>query len=358
MSLIAVGSYTDHPSPRIDARGAGITVLERDDSSGGLTVIGSDSSVRNPTYLSWDAERRYLYAVSEVDDGDGAIAVFSIDEGGKIRYLSSRPSGAGSGCHLQVFPDEEVLVAVSYHKGGMAHFPLTEGLPGPPRYVHSYRGNGPNTERQSRAHAHQVMRGPAGRHYYVCDLGSDCVWMHDADHMDRHPDSALDVPPGYGPRHLAFDPLVPAAYILCELVPRILCVSVSADTGRMRILREFDSSPPGAPSGPAQAPAAVKIHPSGSTLAVSNRFVDTVAVFAVKRDNDEPIPALALIEHFSCGGRVPRDIEFSRDGSQLFIANQESHTVSIRRFDEQTGYPAAFRDESIPTGSPVCIMSL
>ena len=352
MSLIAVGSYTDHQSSQIDARGKGVTLLRRSDTGGELTVIGTDSSVRNPTYLSWDASRRFLYTVSEVDGGDGAAAVFSIDENGKIRHISSRPSGAGSGCHLQVFPDKEALAAVSYHKGRIAWFPLTDGMPAPPLHIHSYRGSGPDTERQRGAHAHQVMRSPWADRYYVCDLGSDCIWMHDADHMDRSPQPALAVPPGYGPRHLAFDPLVPAAYILCELVPKILVVSVSAESGKMHIVREFESS------AEESAPAAIKIHPSGKTLAASNRFVDTVAVFGIERGNDEPTPALNLIERFPCGGQVPRDIEFSADGSQLFIANQESHTITVQRFDKETGRPAALSHESIPIGSPVCILCL
>ena len=355
MPLIAVGSYTHYRSHKMDVRGSGITVLRQDDSDGCIAVIDTDSSVRNPTFLSWDPARHFLYAVSEVEGGGGSIAVFSVDDDG-IRYLASRESGAGPGCHLLVVPDEEVLAAVSYHDGRIAEFPLVDGIPGPVRNVYSYRGNGPQADRQASAHAHQVTFNSRSRLFYVCDLGSDRVWMHHPDQMNTPAQTALVTPPGYGPRHLAFDPVVPVVYILCELVPKILVAAVAPESGLMTIVQEVDSSPPGTKS----APAAVKIHPSRKTLAASNRFADTVAVFAVERGGEESgVPSrLNLVESFSCGGRIPRDIEFSADGSRLFIANQDSHSVTVRRFAKATGRPAGAWDQTISTGSPVCVLGL
>ena len=220
-----------------------------------------------------------------------------------------------------------------------------------------YEGRGPNAGRQEASHAHQVTLSPWGPHLYVCDLGSDTLWMHPADAADdesRPPAMALKAPPGYGPRHLAYDPVLPAAYIQCELVARILVAVINPDTGAMTLLEEHDTAAPDRMD--IAAPAAVKVHPSGRTLAVSNRFDDTIAVFSIHRSAGAP--ALTLADRFPCGGQAPRDIEFNSAGTRLFIANQDSHAVTCRHFDGGSGLPADGWAAPLETGSPVCVVML
>ena len=224
-----------------------------------------------------------------------------------------------------------------------------------------YRGHGPNPERQAGPHAHQITLSPWGGRLYLCDLGSDAVWMHqpgDTDHPENPAQIALEVPPGYGPRHLAYDPVLPLAYILCELLPRLLVAAIDPETGVMRILEEHDTV--AEEQMTISAPAAVKVHPSGQTLAVSNRFDDTIAVFAILRAGGEGGSSvrLSLVNRFPCGGKAPRDIEFNTTGNRLLIANQDSHNISCRHFDPQSGLPVEDWASGYSTGSPVCILAL
>ncbi len=46
------------------------------------------------------------------------------------------------------------------------------------------------------------------------------------------------------------------------------------------------------------------------------------------------------------------------DGSRLFIANQDSHNISCRKFDSENSLPREGWGEDINTGSPVCIVML
>jgi 6-phosphogluconolactonase len=252
-------------------------------------------------------------------------------------------------------------------------FALENGNIGGVNYHVDYQGRGPNPERQETPHAHQVKRSPYAPFLYVCDLGTDTIWMHSLgpeSGQTGKPDTALVVPPGYGPRHLACDPILPAAYILCELVPKILVAEIDTKNSLMKVVQELDTV--GADKTDITAPAAVKLHPSGRTLAVSNRFDDTIAVFSIHREGQEntrppadesvptnaTTPSLRLIERFPCGGKTPRDIEFSPDGEILFMANQDSHSLTSRYFDAESGLPTADSGPTIQTGAPVCVVAL
>ncbi len=351
--IFAVGSYTNHSSPSIDARGRGISIYKWDTGNDTYRVISEYQNIRNPSYLSWDRDSRRLYAVSEVDDGAGAIAAFDLDKNGFLTFLGQQKGPGRAGCHLTVLPGENRLFAVSYSDGRLTGYVLNNGGVGPVILNHSYKGSGPERSRQKSPHAHQVLPGPDANRIYVCDLGSDTVWMHHLDALAEPPLTALRVPSGYGPRHLAFDPSGQFAYVLCELVPRLLVASVDPVSGEMSIIRELDTVD--SKMTELSAPAAVKIHPSGRTVAVSNRFDDTIAVF----DTGYPgSPDLSLVDRFSCRGKTPRDITFSPDGSRLFIANQDSHTITHCSFDVSTGMPLNVWGSEINTGSPVCIVML
>ena len=120
----------------------------------------------------------------------------------------------------------------------------------------------------------------------------------------------------------------------------------------MRITQEIDTV--AAERMGIAAPAAVKLHPSGRALAVSNRFDDTITVFAIDRESGR----LRYLDRFPCGGKTPRDIEFDPSGRMLFIANQDSHEISRRHFDPVTGAPGRDRAPALEIGSPVCILML
>jgi 6-phosphogluconolactonase len=293
-----------------------------------------------------------------------------------LNFLSKQEGTGRPGCHLSRLPESGLILTTSYSDGRLTGYPVRQGLPGPVIVDFQYNGSGPVSGRQDSAHAHQVMKSPHSEVLYVCDLGSDRIWMHRLDRLELPPVTALTVPGGYGPRHLAFDPVSPVAYVLCELVPRILVAEIDPDTALMRITGEADTVATDSmgTAAPAAAPAAVKVHPSGRTLAVSNRFDDTIAVFRIIRGSDtggrDSVAlhvGLELADRFDCRGKTPRDICFTADGSSLLIANQDSHAVTCRRFDHLSGRPLFQSPEKSPveswgpvleTGSPVCVVML
>lgn len=381
MLRFAVGTYTYHRSPDIDAQGLGILIVERD-KSGSFHVLDTYSDIRNPSYLEWLPDRRRLYAVSEMENRSGAVVEFTVSDNWHLRRRCRRKGPGRSGCHLTAVPEARRLYAASYSDGRLTGYGLDEGRLGRVRMDRVYKGSGPSIERQSSPHAHQVLTSPYGEFLYVVDLGSDTVWRHRPGDDSGDPGIALNVPPGYGPRHLAFDPTAPVAYLLCELMPKLLVAVIDPATGNMTLVQEEDTEAEDAMK--LAAPAAVKVHPSGRTVAVSNRFSDTIAVFDIERrgsainsgfssvsktsvagaangasaGNLLPPVRLSLADRFPCHGKTPRDIEFSPDGSLLFIANQDSHEITCRRFNPATGLPEDGWETGLETGSPVCVVML
>ncbi len=346
-----VGSYTKNEGHVPDARGDGISVLEFDGELETCRTLSIASNVINPTYLALDAEASIVYSIVEESSDNNAVDSWRLRNNGTLSLQSGNNTRGWSGCHLSIIPDKNRLFAASYNNGVLSEYKINKGEISPLINEIIYEGSGPDIIRQDAPHAHQVIPDSSGKYIYVCDLGTDMVWMHQLDSMKEAPAIALKAPAGYGPRHLAFDPESNIAYVLCELTPKLLLVTVDPISGKMEITQELDTVSQCRMME--AAPAAVKIHPSGHTIAVSNRFDDTISVFEINRTADI---TLSLIDNFSCRGKTPRDITFSRDGEMLFIANQDSHDIQCRHFISSTGLPGVGWSPKIDIGSPVCIV--
>ncbi len=347
----AVGSYTKIEGHVPDGRGEGISILEFNEETGNCRTLSTASDVVNPTYIALDSTRGILYSVSEEPLAFDTINSWLLDKLGFLVQLNGKKTAGRSGCHLSILPGSNQIYSASYSDGVLSTYKLRDGVVDSLLFEFAYQGNGPNRVRQEASHAHQVIPGPDGKHLYVCDLGTDTIWMHLPDAITKPPSVALKVPDGFGPRHIAFDPISNIAYVLCELIPKLLVTVIDPDSGSMEIVQELDTVDRNRRE--LAAPAAIKIHPSSRTIAVSNRFDDTISVFGIERDSDV---SLSLIDNFPCRGKTTRDIEFSPDGRILFIANQDSHNIQCRHFEGETGMPLEKWSHKIDIGSPVCVV--
>ncbi|MBI9104397.1 MAG: beta-propeller fold lactonase family protein [Spirochaetales bacterium] len=94
-STFAIGTYTD--SPGLKERGAGILLLELDESTGQLTEKFRYKDVENPSYLSYDSSTGILFAVSENIEDCGLVSSFQLIEN---RTLEQIPRVSGPGLML------------------------------------------------------------------------------------------------------------------------------------------------------------------------------------------------------------------------------------------------------------------
>lgn len=354
ITYYAIGSYTAVQGHVPHACGEGITLISFDEDRGVFDKVEIIDQVNNPSFLSWDRVNRQLYAVTESNEGSGLIQSYKRGENLHF-YKNSSVTGPGkAGCHLAGDFKNEILYAVSYMEGTLKAYPLVKGCPDENSLSIQFKGDGPDKDRQESSHAHQVMVCHRHPFVYICDLGSDRIWRLGNPNQLSNFSTALRVPPGYGPRHLAFDPHSDFAFVLCELIPRLLLVKIDASDGSMKIIQDLSTVSDGEKR--VCAPAAVKIHPSGKTLAVSNRFDDSISVFQIERD--EMDLSLSFHSNFSSTGKTPRDITFSPSGKWLFIANQDSNDIQSRLFNENSGLPCHTWSIPLTINTPVCITAL
>lgn len=363
MQKFAIGSYTSSQGHAPDARGRGLSIIGIEKSIHPLSIreLGVFEKLENPAYLTWNQRQNLLYATSEAGSGPGRVDMFSLDSNHIPEKLSGCRGNNHDACHISLSIDGSKLFTASYGAGQVTAFTLNSH--GEPQQEDSiiYTGHGPNKARQESPHAHQIVSSPYTNHIYVCDLGTDTIWIHRNEYESftnegNQPRLALKLPEGYGPRHLAFHKSEPIVYILCELVPRIVTARINREDGSLKMIQEISSTGEEMESSSPPAPAAIKIHPSGKTLAVSNRFRDTIAVFMI--NNEEGKFSLSFSGEYSCGGKTPRDIEFDLDGSLLLIANQDSHNITSLNFIPDSGLYSGEAGPEIETGSPVCIIRL
>ena len=145
------------------------------------------------------------------------------------------------------------------------------------------------------------MTSTDGKWLYVCDLGSDRIWRHKVDDIKDAPDGFTVVPGGSGPRHLAFHPKRPYAYLACEMTARLIVCQYDATTGQLEIVDDLATLPADFKGQPSAA--AIRVHPGGNALYFSNRQHNSVTTFSI---GDDGAPKLHSCQ--PSGGEEPRDI--------------------------------------------------
>ncbi len=351
-NIFAIGSYTQDLPHVPHASGEGVSLLTLDGETGQLNRINHPLPLPNPSYLHWNRESERLFAVSEDENSEGAV--FELAMKNDSLSVTGQQRGPGkAGCFLTTDSSGSSLFAVSYLDGSLAAYPLQKGELSPSDYRYQYSGNGPDKLRQESSHAHHILMTEPNKFIYVCDLGSDTIWKHPLPLEGADAGIALKVPSGYGPRHIAGDPETNALYILCELKPKLLVAVRDRRTGDMMILQEYDTT-----GTDTAAPAAIKIHPSGRSLVVSNRFEDTVTVFRIIRDRKNSMISLIQSDIIGSGGKTPRDIEFNDSGRWLLIANQDSDSIQVLEFDSRSGLPLDTHPGDFKIGTPTCITGI
>jgi 6-phosphogluconolactonase len=352
-SLLYVGCYTNE-SP------AGIGVYDSSDPDGRLVQLGVVDGVEQASFLAAHPNRRVLYAVSETTlfDGmpGGGLVSFRIDPtDGSLSPLDRVSSHGDAPCHVSVDPAGRFLYVANYLSGTIAAFGLDpQGRVGDVLAVHRHRGSGPNPHRQQGPHAHCIVPGPDGASVYATDLGIDRVIHYRHAEPDRTDGGGFEargelaLEPGSGPRHLAFHPHHPVAFLICELSSTIVTLAVDTTTGELEVVGSRSTLPDGFDG--ASIGAEIRVDGRGRGVYASNRGHDSVAVFAFTGPC-EPLEPLGLIDS---GGRTPRNFALHPSGRAMLVANQDSDTIVRFTLDPRTGMPRP-TDTTIELSQPVCL---
>ncbi|MEU6860090.1 beta-propeller fold lactonase family protein [Glycomyces sp. NPDC046736] len=319
--------------------------------------LGEPAAVVNPSWVQVGPEA--VYTLTETEPGFAAAWRIG-DDFTLERIGQGRSTGGNNPCHATVDPTGRWLLVANYGAGdgagaSVAALPIAEdGTLGEAADVFKLIGSGPDPERQSGPHAHQVVC--RGGRVLVVDLGTDRVHALDlAEDGTFSPAATTQLEPGFGPRHVAF--VGERAVIAGELANAVAVGHFDERSG------VFSFGPAvGLPAGevadyaalpdigleedaPRPYPAAVVPDPERGLVYITVRGPDTLAVVDPETG--------ALVRTVPVGGAWPRDAALAPDGT-LLVACQ--HGGVVTRVDP-TGETAPHVEWTVPGVTRVAPLS-
>jgi 6-phosphogluconolactonase (cycloisomerase 2 family) len=343
-----VGSFT---TAKRKAHGKGIAVFRIDAGSGAWTLVDTCDAIQNPHYVCLDRTQRFLYSAHGDSSEVGAYAIDA--ESGKLTFLNKQQTGGNNSSTIAIDPSNRYVVLSN--GPGIAVFPINpDGTLAPHSDLVIPEGEpGPYHEHQHGPHPHQAIFDLTGRYVVVPDKGLDKIFVFrfDDERGRLVPCDPPFVKCRYGaiPRHIAFHPGAPYAYVVNEQDSTVN--TYHWDTGR-GTLTPFQRVPttPNVYVGDNTA-AEIAITPSGKFVYASNRGHDSLAIYAV----DAKTAELTAVGWESVQGKKPRFFGPDPDWSHLYAANEDSDTIVVFRVDHDSGQLTP-TGQVIETGSPSCIV--
>ena len=266
----------------------------------------------DPCHLSLDGRENFLMAANYTS---GSLAVFALDEQGHLQERCDFHQ------HTPRRTDE------TQEQGNSQQSRKAENPQGNPFKIDPLRQEGP--------HVH--FSEEAGELLWSTDLGLDQVFGYQIDYEQKKLTDTgihLQLPDGYGPRHLAFwHEDMAVIYVLCELSNRIVVFAEKrvSETGTEKADRErFENTPEYTilqdistlPEGYHGESTASAIRLYGGFLFAANRGDDSIAMYEIQKNG-----TLTLCCIKKTGGRTPRDFQIFSD--YLVVANQESDSLTV-----------------------------
>lgn len=345
-----LGTYTDKSPSQ------GIYIATLDADTGKIGPLELVAPAMNPTFLALAPDEKFLYAIDSTNGG--SVASYRVGNDGRLIRLNDLPSGSG-GCHVSVDATGRNVFIANYGGGSIASFSTqTNGALDKRTALIPFTGSGPNPERQTKPYAHSTYIDASNRHLYACDLGTDHIWCFDLDAPSgvltpANPSSA-QVPPGSGPRHLAFSPDESFAYVNGEMGLNVTAFTHDRKTGVLTAKGTVSTLPPDVDTN-GMTTAEIFCHPTGKWLYVSNRDVaghgrDSIAVFAIGLNGE-----LTLIQNVPAGVKVPRGFNIDPSGRWLIAGGQADNQITVFKIDAVTGKLSP-TGQTAMVGSPVCVI--
>lgn len=337
-----IGSLTPGPSSLI-------TLCTLNTQTGEITRMDTVNQGKGPGYLALSPNRKFLYAATQSHE----IKAFSIGEKGKLTYLNSQPANSLNPCHVSIHPSGKLAFLANYTGGSLTVLPIdAAGNVQPATLTEQYSGDGPNKPRQDKPHIHCTSTTPNGKFLYATDLGTDKLYNYRVDpasgRVTANPSqSVFSTRPGVGPRHMVVHPSGKFLFVINELDASLTALKID----KQGVLSEIQSVPtvPASFSGQNTA-AAIRLHPTGKFLYVSNRGYNGITAFQINSDG-----TLKEVDTQTTQISMPRDFNVDPTGQFLIVANMDLDNLSLYQIDPSTG-KMQFKTKSIAVLRPTCIV--
>jgi 6-phosphogluconolactonase len=350
------------PSPPRSGKGhgGGINVYRVDPASGAWTHEQLLEIV-NPSFLTIDRAQRFLYSVhADLEE----VSAYAIDkQNGHITALNRQSCGGKNAVHLSIDPTDRWMVTANYSAGTVGVVPIEkDGTLGPRTDLVNLPGEpGPDRKQQASSHPHDAVFDPSGRFIAVPDKGLDRVFVFRLDAasgklMPNDP-PFVATRAGDGPRHIAFHPQMPLAYVINELGSSVTTYRFDAQRGALQPIQILPSIPASYTAN--NTGAEIAVAPSGGVVYASNRGHDSIAIFAVDRHDGTltPVgwaPTQAKSPRFFCLDPAAKFL-YAANADEGYSDQQNTDTIVPFRINQANGMLTP-TDQVIKTSSPCTIV--
>ncbi len=349
-SLVLVGTYSKGKSE-------GIYALRFSSTTGKLASLGLSAKADNPSYLVIHPNRRWVFAVGELDqyqgERSGSITAYTLNEAtGKLTAMNTVSSHGAAPCHLSIDKTGKFLLVATYNGGTVGIYPIgVDGQLGEATKTIQHRGKGVGP-RQQQPHAHSINVAANNRYAVAADLGTDELITYALSTKGGMltPKGRVKLKDGAGPRHFAFHPSNQYAYSINELASTVSAFTWNAASGELKEFQSISTLPDGF-SG-TNSTAEVVVHPNGKFLYGSNRGHHSIAMFTIAATG-----RLTAQGQMPSGGEWPRNFNIDPSGLFLIAANERSDRLAVFAIDQTTGKLTA-TGETAEVGNPVCVKFL
>jgi 6-phosphogluconolactonase len=331
-----VGCYSQKLTEDLIGKGEGIYYFDFNEESGQLNLIDVIPA-RNPSYLTLSEDGRFLYAVEELPIEEKArIKAFKInseDNAPGITLINEQDLPGSFACHLSLSKSQDHLMVASYMSGNVLVYPIgKEGSVLPLIQNIQHYGAGPDKDRQESPHPHMVY--PVNRNdMYIVDLGLDLARFYKFDQKSGLFDTIrkydIEIRKGAGARHMLVHPDSDYVFIFSEMSAEVFSFRKNGEkTDFIEVISSLPDDHTGVPSG-----AAIRMHPNGRFLYVSNRSNNSVTIIRFDKESEK----MSVVGYEQTGGSTPRDFNIDPDGKWLLAANQDSDTIVVFRINQSSG---------------------
>ena len=343
-----VGTYTDNGSEGIYRFGLDYTTGKL--HSNGLAVLSE-----NPSFLALSADGKYLLAVRETledkNQNMGYIELFKVDDAGNLTSVNKVSSGGAHPCHVAV--NEDGAVIASNYTGGNVTLMRIEpsGELSEVLSTDQHSGSGPVLARQDKPHVHSSLFEPRGKRIFVADLGIDQVKVYTIDKTNftlkpfKYPE--IRMVPGSGPRHMTIHPNGKFLFVANEMSSSVSIVQL-LENGSFKLQETVSTLP--VDFTKSNTCADIHFSPDGNFLYVSNRGMNSIAIFSVSGKEGK----IKLIGFEDTKGDSPRNFTLTPEGEYLLVANQNTDNIVAFKRNAKTGM-LSFTDQ-INAFKPVCLL--